>query len=259
MGRSRPKYGSARRDTWSMTPPIASAPPELVVLITGATGATGRVVARTFAADGARLGLVGTDPAKLVAVATEIGLADDRWAAGIGDLAQPLGARAAVDAVSAAFGRIDCWLHLVGGWAGGTPVVDMDHAEMRSMLDQHLWTTLNVAQAVVPGMAERGWGRVVAVSTPFAAVPGPRGASYAVAKAAEDTLVRAIAREVGGSGVTANLVVVRQIDTAHERETAPSPKNTSSTTPEEIARAMRFLCSDAAAAINGARIPLDGR
>ena len=63
------------------------------------------------------------------------------------------------------------------------------------MLDQHLWTTLNVAQAVMPGMTERGWGRIVAVSTPFAMTPGPSGASYAVAKAAEDTLVRALARE----------------------------------------------------------------
>ena len=127
------------------------------------------------------------------------------------------------------------------------------------MLEQHLWTTLNVAQAVVPGMIERGWGRIVAVSTPFAMTPGPRGASYAVAKAAEDTLVRALARELGDSGVTANLVVVKQIDTRRERETDPSPKHASATTPAEIAATLHYLCSDEAAAINGARIPLDGR
>jgi NAD(P)-dependent dehydrogenase (short-subunit alcohol dehydrogenase family) len=59
--------------------------------------------------------------------------------------------------------------------------------------------------------------------------------------------------------VTANLVIVRKIDAEHERETAPSPKNSNTTTPEEIAATMRYLCSDAAAAINGARITLDGR
>lgn len=237
----------------------ASAPAEPVVLVTGATGGLGRVVAATFAAEGARLGLVGTDGDRLATVAAACGLEADRWAAGIGDLSKADGATAAVDAVVERFGRIDAWLHVVGGWAGGTPVVALDHAEVRSMLDQHLWTTLHVAQAVVPGMIERGWGRIVAVSTPFAMTPGPRGASYAVGKAAEDTLVRALARELGGTGVTANLVVVRQIDTAHERETAPSAKNATWTTPEEIAATMRFLCSDAAAAINGARIPLDGR
>ena len=234
-------------------------PPEPVVLITGATGALGRVTARTFAASGARLGLVGTSVDRLAEVASDIGIPDGRWAAGVGDLRDPVAARGAVDAVVGRFGRIDCWLHLVGGWAGGTAVVDLEHVQVRAMLDQHLWTTLNVAQAVVPGMTERGWGRIVAVSTPFALTPGPRGAAYAVAKAAEDTLVRALARELGDSGVTANLVVVKQIDAGHERESAPSAKTASSTTPEEIAETLRFLCSDEAAAINGARIPLDGR
>jgi NAD(P)-dependent dehydrogenase (short-subunit alcohol dehydrogenase family) len=59
--------------------------------------------------------------------------------------------------------------------------------------------------------------------------------------------------------VTANLVVVRSIDPRHERETAPTPKNAAWTTPEEIAAALAFLASPAAAAITGARIPLDGR
>jgi len=241
-----------------MASPV-TAPDSPVVLISGATGGLGRVVAAAFAADGARLGLVGRSLDRLEAVAAEAGLPDDRWAAGVGDLVKPEAAHSAVEAVESVFGRIDCWLHVVGGWAGGTAVVDLDHEELRSMLDRHLWTTLNVAQAVVPGMVERGWGRVVAVSTPFALTPGPRGASYAVAKGAEDLLVRALAREIGGTGVTANLVVVRQIDAAHERETAPTSKNAGSTTPEEIAATMHFLCSDGAAAVNGSRILLDGR
>jgi len=127
------------------------------------------------------------------------------------------------------------------------------------MLDQHLWTTLNVLQAVVPGMVERGSGRVIAVSSPLAAEPGPKGASYAVAKAAEEVLVRSLAREVSGSGVTANVVLIRTLDPKHERETAPTPKNASWATPEEVAETLVFLASPAAAAVNGARIPLYGR
>jgi NAD(P)-dependent dehydrogenase (short-subunit alcohol dehydrogenase family) len=230
-----------------------------VVLITGATGGLGRVVAARFAGDGERLGLVGTDAKHLTTVATDLGLADDRWTHAIADLRDPKAARGAVDAVVERFGRVDVVLHLVGGWAGGTAVADLDLDEVRGMLDQHLWTTLHVVQAAVPGMVQRGWGRIVAVSTPFAANPAAKGASYAIAKAAEETLVRALAREVGGSGVTANVVIVKKIDTEHEREREPSSKNATWTTPEEIADVMRFLCSDEAAAINGARIPLDGR
>ena len=103
------------------------------------------------------------------------------------------------------------------------------------MLDQHLWSTFHVARAVLPGMLERGWGRIVAVTVPFVANPAPKGAAYAVSKAADKTLIRTIAREVADTGVTANLVIVRKIDVDHERETAPSPKNASWTTPDEIA------------------------
>ena len=230
-----------------------------VVLITGATGGLGRVAAATFAADGARLGLVGTDRDRLTALGTELGLAADRWVPAVADLADPEAARAAIDTVTQRFGPVEVVLHLVGGWVGGTPVVELELDEVRGMLDNHLWTTLHVVQAVVPGMVERGWGRIVAVTSSFTATPVLNGASYAIAKAAEETLVRSLAREVGSHGVTANLVAVKKIDTHHEREDAPSPKNAGWTTPEEISAVMRFLCSDEAAAINGVRIPLDGR
>jgi NAD(P)-dependent dehydrogenase (short-subunit alcohol dehydrogenase family) len=238
---------------------MSTAPEGPVVLVTGATGPAGRAAARRFAADGARLALNGTDRARLEALIGDLGLSADSAMAAPGDLTDAGSARSVAASVEAAFGRIDVLLHLVGGWAGGTPVVDLDHAEIRRMLDQHLWTTLNVLQAVVPGMVARGFGRVIAVSSPSAVNPGPRGASYAIAKAAEEALVRSLAREHATDGITANLLVVKAIDAAHERETAPSRSNASWVTPEEVAEALAWLASPAAAAVNGARIPLDGR
>ena len=234
-------------------------PADRVTLITGATGGLGRVVTASFAETDDRLALAGSDPARLAALAADVGLGDDRWVPAVADLRDPVQTTAAIASVIERFGRVDVLLHLVGGWSGGTAVVDLDPAEIRTMLDQHLWTTLHATRAVLPGMIERGWGRIVAVSTPFAANPGARGAAYAVAKAAEETLIRTISREVAANGVTANVVVVKAIDTDHVRETEPSSKHAASTTPEEIAATMRFLCSDAGAAITGARIPLDGR
>lgn len=230
-----------------------------VVLITGATGPLGRALVAAFAAEGCRLGLVGTDEERLGGLASELGLDSARWAAGVGDLRRADEARAAVAAIEARFERVDVLLHAVGGFAGGTPVAELDPAEMASMLDQHLWTTLYAIQAVLPAMVERGWGRIVAVSTPVAANPVAKMAPYAVAKAAEETLIRAVAREVAGTGVTANVVLVKKIDSDHERETAPSSKNAGWTTPDEIAAAVRQLCADDASPINGVRIPLDGR
>ncbi len=230
-----------------------------VVLITGATGKLGRVVVADFAAAGATLALVGRNRDRLAALASDLGLAVDRWTPAVADLTDPEATRTAVDAVVERFGRVDIVLHLVGGWAPGAPVVELTAENLRLMLDQHLWTTLHVLQAAVPGMVARGWGRVIAVSTPYAANPLGKGAAYAISKGAEETLLRALAREVAADGVTANLVVVKRIDVDHEREREPSPQNATWTTPEEIATVMRFLCTDEAAAITGARIPLDGR
>lgn len=238
----------------------------LVVLVTGATGPAGRAVARRFAADGARVALNGSDAGRLAeaveAVAREAGLGDgaaDRLLAAAGNLTDPDAAREVVASVEAAFGRVDVVAHLVGGWVGGTEVQALDHAEVRRMLDQHLWSTLNVLQAAVPGMRERGFGRVVAVSSPFAANPGPKGASYAMAKAAEEVLLRSVAKEAAADGVTANILVVRTLDDARSRGSQPNAKTAGWTTPDEVADAVAFLASPAGAAVTGARIPLDGR
>jgi NAD(P)-dependent dehydrogenase (short-subunit alcohol dehydrogenase family) len=232
---------------------------ERVVFIAGATGGLGRAAAAALSAAGDRLALGGTNAERLAALASELALADDRWVAAVGDVSTADGARAAVDTAVGRFGRIDVLLHFVGGWAGGTPVVDLDLDETRSMFDQHVWTTIHLAQAIVPAMVHRGWGRVVAASS-FAAVSAPaRSAHYAAAKAAQETILRSLAKEVAHSGVTVNVVSMRTIDEKHERETAATPKNAPWTTPEEIAATIVFLCSNEAATINGVRIPLDGR
>jgi NAD(P)-dependent dehydrogenase (short-subunit alcohol dehydrogenase family) len=222
-----------------------------VVLVTGATGGLGRVVVARFAEAGASLGLVGTDRDRLAEVAAAAGLTDDRWAPGVGDLTDP--------EVTGKLGRVDALVHLVGGYAGGGPIAEFDDDQLRSMLNQHLWSTLNVARAVVPGMLERGWGRIVAVTASTAVTTPTNIGAYSVAKAAEETLLRTLGRELAGAGVTVNVLAARKIDTEHERETAPSPKNSAWTTPEELASAMFYLCSDEAGAITGARVAMDGR
>ncbi len=236
-----------------------SAAERMVVLITGATGPAGRATARRFAADGHLVALNGSDADRLAATIGELGLSPDASLAVAGDLTDAAAARTVVDGVVDAFGRVDVVAHLVGGYAGGTAVADLDHDEVRRMLDQHLWTTLNILQAVMPGMRERGFGRVVGVSSRLAANPGRRGASYAMAKSAEEVLLRSLAKEAAPDGVTANLLVIRTLDDERSRAAQPNAKTAGWTTPEEVAEAIAWLASPAAAAITGARIPLDGR
>jgi NAD(P)-dependent dehydrogenase (short-subunit alcohol dehydrogenase family) len=174
------------------------------------------------------------------------------------DLRQADAAARAVSAVVDRFGRMDALLHLVGGYHGGEPVVEVRDAEVGAMLGQHLWTTLNMVRAAVPVMTAAGWGRVVAVSSPFASNPGKAVAPYAIGKAAQEALLGGLAREVAGTGVTVNLVLVKTIDVEHQRDAEPSPKTASWTTPEEISAVIGHLLSDDARAVNGAKIPLFG-
>ena len=218
-----------------------------VVLITGATGPLGHAAAVRFGGDGARLVLVGTDRARLEALAGSAGLDPDRTLLVTADLRERDAARSMAASATARFGRIDVVLHLVGGWAGGTAVADLDQDEVRRMLDQHLWATLNVVQAVVPAMTERGFGRVLAISSPLAANPGPKGASYAIAKSAEEVILRSLARETAGTGVTANLLIVRAIAAG---EGSPA----SATAPEDLVETLAYFASPASRAVTGQRI-----
>lgn len=229
-----------------------------VAVITGATGGLGQVAARALAAGGARLALLSTNPLKLDSLAASLNLPTDQYLTHAADLTRPEAVEAAAAAVKQAFGRVDILLHLVGGWTGGQPLAAADPADLEDMLQQHVWTTFYLARAFAPLLAANGWGRIITVSSPFAVRPNARGGIYAAAKAAQDTLLLTLAKELAGSGVTANVLQVRTIDTGHERDQAPSDKNGAWTTPEEITAAVLYLCSDDARMVNGARIPLFG-
>jgi NAD(P)-dependent dehydrogenase (short-subunit alcohol dehydrogenase family) len=227
-------------------------------LITGAAGGLGRVVTRDLAQAGWRLALAGSHEKALAELGSGLDLTKDRWMTATGDLRERTAAEAVVAAVQEQFDRVDALVHVVGGYHGGERVVGVRDAEVGAMLGQHLWTTLNVVRAVVPLMTAAGWGRIVAVSSPMASTPGKGVAPYAIGKAAQEALLSTLAREVAGTGVTVNIVLVRTIDTEHQRDAEPSPKTAAWTTPEEISAEISHLLGEEASEINGAKIPLFG-
>ena len=229
-----------------------------VIVITGATGGLGRVVAKNMVEDGARLALLGRSVERLELLASEFGLTEDRYLTHQVDLSSAESVESAAQAVSSEFGKTDVLLNLVGGWTGGKSVVEVDPIDVTNMVQQHVWTTFNLAQAFIPQLLDNKWGRVIIVSSPFAASPRAKGAPYAIGKAAQEALMLTLAQELKGTGVTSNILLVKTIDAKHARKNEPSAKNAFWTTPEEISRAILYLCSDEATAINGARIPLYG-
>ena len=229
-----------------------------VTVISGATGGLGRVVAREFAEQGAKLVLVGTNAERLAQLITELKLNPESYVTVVADLTQSGAAQEVLEAALAKFGRVDILFNFIGGWIAGKPVSEVAPGEVENMLAQHFWTSFNLAQAFIPHMLENHWGRYVVISTPGVGAPPANSLPYTVGKAAEETLMLTLAEELKHTGVTANVLRVRSIDVEHKREHEPSPKNASWTTPEEIAAALLYLCSDEANRVNGARIPLYG-
>ncbi len=229
-----------------------------VVVITGASGGLGRVVARQFASRGAKIVLVGKSVEKLEELGNKLGIAREEWMLDAADLTNEQAVQGLLYKVLTTFGKVDILIHLVGGWIGGKPLEDVKTEDVSEMINQHILTTFFASQAFVPELVKNKWGRLIVISSPSAGYPPANNLPYSVAKAGQEALFLTLAEELEGSGVTANIVRVKTIDVKHEKELSPSLKNTAWTTPEEIADAIMYLCSEGARMVNGARIPLYG-
>ena len=229
-----------------------------VAIITGASGGLGRVVVQRFAEGGARLALLDRSSERLAQLVSDLKLTEDRYLLNTSDITERGAAGAAAKDVIAKFGRAEILLNLVGGFIGGKPVVDLSPDDLSSMLQQHVWTTFHLAQAFVPHLVANQWGRFLVISSLRALDPRGNNAAYAIGKAGEEVLTLSLAQELKDTGVTANVILVRSIDVEHRREREPTPENASWTTPEEIAAAIMYLCTDEARMVSGARIPLYG-
>jgi NAD(P)-dependent dehydrogenase (short-subunit alcohol dehydrogenase family) len=229
-----------------------------VVLISGATGALGSAVTREFAQTQAHLALSSRSPQKLERLTAEINLPAERVFTVAADVTQAESVEDLMSSVIAHFGRIDVLLNTAGGWSGGKPVGETPVEEWDRMLALNLRSAFLLSRAVLPHLLEAGWGRIVHISSKTAVEPRARQSAYAASKMGLITLTEVIAAEVKGTGVTANVILPSIIDTSANREAMPKADPSKWVPPERIAATMRFLCSDAAASINGAHIPIYG-
>ncbi len=217
------------------------------IVITGATGALGNLVAQTFAGRGDNMALLSHDQTKLDSLARDLNLPDARVMTLAADLRNGDAVHSAAEAVAKKFGSVHALIHLVGGWTGGKTVPETPKEDLEFMLNNHVHTTFNLFQAFSKPLAANGWGRVMIVSA--SSVPNPPGKSgaYTAAKAAQENLVLTLSAELKGSGVTSNIIQVKAIDTENKG---------TGTTPAEIVSTILYLFSDEAGKVNGARIPL---
>jgi len=230
-----------------------------VYAIAGIGGGLGPVVAERLAAAGATLAGTDRGQERIDEVGAELGLPAERWDGRAVDLLDETATREWCAALHERFGRVDGLLHLVGGWRGGQPLHEAPLADWDLLHDLLVRTVQHTTRAFHDALVGSEHGRFVLVSAKQAQSPSNSNAAYAAAKAAAEAWTLALADGFSDTGATANVVVVDAILTPRMLAEDPGGDYSSFTPAEHLAEGIAFLCSDAAAEMNGQRLALTMR
>jgi NAD(P)-dependent dehydrogenase (short-subunit alcohol dehydrogenase family) len=179
-------------------------------LVTGSSSGIGRGIALVLAREGAHVVVHGRNEERTRAVAAAIAADGGSASIALGDLATDDGAAGAIADVRAAVDGIDILVNNIGGneaagggltgWFNDTPEV------WTGTMQQNLVAPVRMIHAFVPAMRERGWGRVINISSGGGSAPTPQAAAYCAAKAAINKLTVSLSLDLARSGVTVNTV-----------------------------------------------------
>ena len=244
-----------------------------LAVIMGATGGLGSAIVDAFASRGDRVIAVARSRAEVSQLASRYPLSPSPSGGGqgggvTGETAD-LTSRLAVDDLWERIDRAGTprWVvNATGGYRAGK-VADSTPDDFTFMMDLNLGTAWWSCRAAArrmqtvpsPSGGGQGGGCIVNVSSRSALVAEPGAAVYAVAKAGVIKLTEVLAAELKASGVRVNVIVPAIIDTAVNRQALPEKLMQNAVAPAEIAAVIAYLCSDAAAAITGATIPVYGK
>jgi NAD(P)-dependent dehydrogenase (short-subunit alcohol dehydrogenase family) len=240
-----------------------------VAVVTGASRGIGLAVTRDLAGCGHRVVGLGRDRDALDALVTSVEGDVRVMQCDVGD-------ESAVKDVFTRIGQVDILVNNAGV-ATSNPVHRISVAEWEEMIRVNATGPFLCTRAALPGMRARGWGRIVTVASVAGLAGSPYIAAYAASKHAAIGLMRVVAAEVRATGVTANAVCPSYVRTPMtERTVAGLAERTGATAahgeamlvdmmalgrlvePEEVAAAIAYLVSPAAAAVNGQSIVIDG-
>ena len=233
-----------------------------VAMITGAAVGIGRAVAMLMAQKGAKLVLLDIDAEKLELVKNEV-LSLTEVITYQCDVSDECRVRECVNDAITQFGAIDILVNSAAIWKIWNYFIEQDMDAWRKLLEVNLTGTAVATQAVLPGMMERGWGRIVNVASVAGVYGNPKMVAYSATKGAVISFTKALAKEVADHGITVNAVSPGTVSPSNQPDidhVQPSEFCYMGRTgsDRENAELICFLASEGAAYISGQNIQIDG-
>lgn len=204
-----------------------------VALVTGGSQGIGREIALTLAREGADVAICARRREPLDATAAEIDALGRAAVAVQADVATADGAQAVVDAAHERFGRVDILINNAGK-GSPKPLLELTDDDWYASIDLNLMSAVRVSRACVPGMRERGWGRIVNISSRVGREPDEFFGPYAASKAALINFSKTLANAFSGDGVLTNCVVPGLIRGEGVQEAAERSAEATGKTVEEV-------------------------
>ena len=232
-----------------------------VAVLTGAGGGWGRAVVVAFLQAGASVVVVERPEvcAERASWKAELGEPGARLTMLPGNVFDEASVESMVQDVLAQHGHLDVLVNLVGGFAAGQPVHELDTETWERMLQLNLRSTFLCSKHAARPMIAQRWGRIINISSRAGVQPGPKAAAYAASKAAVVSLTESQAEELKNDFITVNAVLPSIVDTPVNRQAMPNADFSRWPKGEEIAPVIVFLASEEAKLIHGAAIPVYGR
>ncbi len=229
---------------------------DLSVVVTGGTGGLGEIAVSAFLAAGATVSATHSArfASKVAEFTSRFGDAASRLHLFEADLSNEGSVSALSDQVQAAAGKIDVWINIVGGYAGGTSVADSSLEDFERMLTINLRTAFLGSRAAMRAMLPRKTGRIINISSKGGLHGSALHAGYAASKSAIIRLTETLAEEGVSHGITANVILPGMIDTPANRAAMPDADRSGWVAPADIAAVMVFLASTEGRGVNGAAI-----
>ena len=237
------------------------------VLITGASRGIGAACARRFARDGWKVAVhYYKSEAEALALAEELRAAGGEAVPVRGDLSDPAQAARAVEGAQAALGHLDALVCNAGVALPVQLLTDTTDDQWRRVMGTDLDGVFFTLRAAIPGMVSRKRGAIVTVSSMWGVTGGSCEVPYSAAKAGVIGLTKALAKELGPSGIRVNCVAPGAIETDMTAFLTPEDRAALAGeaplgrmgTPEEVADAIRFLAGEEARFITGQVLRVDG-